>query len=470
MNKECKILIFIFLVALLIRVIFLFSYPTKWWDETVYANLGYDLSQNPFHYSYDGKWSDFVPDNLWPKAGFRAPLLPVLFALIYFVKMDFLIELLMPIIGALSCVLIYLIGKKLFNKEIATYSAILLAVSYFHIYYSSKILTDGLSVFFILLSVLVFIKGYEEKNNKYKILFGVVLALSLLTRYTALWTIPIFFIYLIIRDRNLKLLKDKYFWLSILVFLVVISPWLIYSYSAYGNIFGALMHGNTAVNYWGGSQPWNFYITNFFETFHIVGIISLVAILYIIYKKEFLKKEIFFILIWLIFLFVLTSTIVHKEPRYILSIFPAMCLLSGFLIEKIKKYKYLIFAIIIAWMLIYYSVNFSKEYRKSYTDTNDCFLQGNNFLKTLDKNILVITDESPLVYYYTKRETGFYPGPWSISKLNNLVQSKGKKTYIFFTDFDMPMWREDIIKIKQDLDSNYKEVFNCKNKTYIYEV
>src|SRR3990167_6712676 len=91
-----KILL-IFLFALLIRIIFIFDTPLRIWDETIYANLGHDLSTNPLSYTFKNKfYSDYAPDGSWPKAGFRPPLLPYLLSLFYLLKIDFLIMLLMP--------------------------------------------------------------------------------------------------------------------------------------------------------------------------------------------------------------------------------------------------------------------------------------------------------------------------------------------------------------------------------------
>ena len=89
MKRETKILIVLFIIAFIIRGIFVFVTPVKIWDETVYANLGYDLSHNPLDYSVaNNGWSDFIPSGgdafyAWPKMGFRAPLLPYILSLFY---------------------------------------------------------------------------------------------------------------------------------------------------------------------------------------------------------------------------------------------------------------------------------------------------------------------------------------------------------------------------------------------------
>ena len=154
MKKENKILLILLIISFLIRIAFAFVSPVPWWDETVYANLGYDLSRNFFYYSLQSAgWSDFIPGSdfpySWPNIGFRAPLLPYTLSLFYFLKLNFLIDLFIPIIGSLSVLLVYFLGKILFNKRIAFYSALFFAFLPLHLFYSGMILTEVYATFFI---------------------------------------------------------------------------------------------------------------------------------------------------------------------------------------------------------------------------------------------------------------------------------------------------------------------------------
>ena len=142
--KENKIIISIFLLALSIRILFVFVMPIKLWDETVYTNLGYDLSKNLFQYSFTHGWSDFIPGGLYPKAGFRAPLLPYLLSAFYFLKLKVLINFIMPLIGALSVIILYLLGKEIFNKKVGLISSLIFAFIPLHVFYSGRILTNVL--------------------------------------------------------------------------------------------------------------------------------------------------------------------------------------------------------------------------------------------------------------------------------------------------------------------------------------
>lgn len=462
MKREDKLILALFFIAFIINVLFSFSAPVKIWDETVYANLGHDLSKNPLDYSFAGKWSDYVPDEGiygWPNAGFRAPLLPYSLSIFYFLKLDFLINFFMPLIGALGVVLVYYFGKRLFNINAGIYSAIFLALLPVYAYCSGMILTDVFGTFFIILTFISFWKGYEENNKKYKILFGLFLALALLAKYTSLLIMPVFLAYFLIRDKSLRFLKDRHLWRSALLFFITIIPWFIYGVYFYKNPLGPFIHGMRAATYWGGIQPWSTYLISWPIMFSAAGLIFIFSLAYIFYKKDFIKKQVYLLLIWTGFFLLIISIMPHKEDRYILPIAPAICLLSGFFIDKIKKHRKTVLTGIIIILAASCAAYFSYYHDKSYTDTNLCFLDGNKFLQNADKDSLIITDESPIVYYYSKKETRFYPIPEKLTGLND--DYAGRSIYVFFTDFDMPLNDEEHIRIKNILDSNFKKVFEC---------
>ena len=469
MKKEYKIILVLFILAFIIRLLFVFHTPVKIWDETVYANLGYDLSSNPFHYSLKGaSWSDFIPSKenpiyAWPNMGFRAPLLPYTLMIFYSLKVDSLIILFIPLIGALSVVLIYFFGKKLFNEKIGFYSAVFFMLIPLHTLNSGMILTGVYSTFFILLTFISFWKGYEKGNKNYKIFFGIFFALALLVRYTVLWIMPIFLIYFLIRKKSFKFLKDKYLWYSILAFFIVLIPWFIYGQFTYGNPLGAFIHGASAASYWGGIQSALFYFKYWWTMFSIIGFLFILSLGYILYKKDFIKKEIYLLLIWFLFFLVLAMYMPHKEERFILPIVPVICLISGFFIFKIKKYRKLILFSLIIILILSNTWQFYSYYKKSYTGTNQCFLEANDYLKNINQEVLVISDESAVTYYYTKQQIRFYPNPWGLEALRKSIENTydENRTYIFFTDYDMPLYDEEHIKIKEDLDNNFKKVFEC---------
>lgn len=472
MRREYKVLILLFLLAFIVRIFFVFDSPVRIWDETVYSNLGYDLSKNMFHYSLEGaSWSDFIPSKIgqpydWPNMGFRAPLLPYTLALFYFFRLDFLISFFIPFIGALSTVLVYFLGKNLFNKKTGVYSSVFFMLIPLHVLNSGMILTGVYSTFFILLTFISFWEGYEKGNNAHRVLFGGFFALALLARYTVLWFVPVFLVYFLIRDKSLRFLRDKYLWYSIFAFLVVLLPWFFYGQFTYGNPFGAFIHGANAAHYWGGVQGIFFYFKYWLMMFSIVGVLFFASLFYILYKKQFIKREIYLLFAWIILFLSLATYMPHKETRFIIPIIPALCLLSGFFVYNLKKYRKAIFSILIVVLLLSNVFQFYFNYNVSYTNSNSCFLEANEFIEGLSEGTLIITDETTSIYYYTKKQTKFYPRPWSIGRLRAILDQgvEGREIYILFTSYDMPLNNKENIGIKDDLDINFERVFECEKQ------
>ncbi len=475
-DRTDRLVVLVLAFSFLLRIGFTLYSPLRGWDETVYLNLGHDLSRYPLFYSLqNSKWNDFIPSSDvvygWPNIGFRAPLLPYILSIFYVFKLNFLIQLIIPFFGTASVLLVYVFGKKLFNKKIGLSSAILFSLVPIHVLYSGKIWTDPLVVFFLLLTFISFWEGYEKEKKKHKVLFGLFLALSLYARYTTLWIIPIFLFYFLIRDKSLKFLKDKYLWLAVGAFLLTLLPWFIYGLKYYGNIFGAFLHGFKAAGYWGGVQSWNFFFINSWQIFSALGIFFLFSLLFIFIKKEFLKKEIYFLLTWIIFFYLMLMYMPHKEERFIMPIVPAMCILTGFFMSKLGKFKKIIFGLLCAILIVSLWSMFKTEYQNSVSGGNLCFSEGNKFLgdESIDKNSLIITNQLPIVHYYTQKEVRLYPDPWDLTIFKNVLSGTygDRKVYIFFANYDMTNQ-----KINEDLNSNFKKVYECSKgwgNSFIYE-
>ena len=461
--KENKILVIILFVALVIRLAFVYVMPVPLWDETIYSNLGYDLSINPGHYSFDGKWSDFVPDGQWPKAGFRAPLLPYFLSLFYLLRLDFLIAFIMPLIGMLSVLLIYYLGRMMFNEKVGIYSASFLTLIPLHVFYSGRVLTDVFSLFFVLLTIFAFWKGYEEGDRKYKILFGLFFALSVLARYTSLWLGLVFLIYFVWRDKGFRFIRDKYLWYAVALFLLVMLPWFIYGVMVYGSPFGPIIHGMIAgSSYWGGIQGWFwFFVPNrFWEMFSILGAISLLSLGYLGYRKELFDRTHFLLLICLVLFLLLAIVMPHKEDRYVLPIVPALCLFAAVLLSKIRFDK--------KWMMIFFSLimlfscwNLFNSTYNIYHNTNTlCFLETADYLNGINASSVIFSENPPIFRYFVKQENGYYPDTLSVEILRG-AERENQKVYFVFTRFDSSFEQEKFLLLKKLLNENYNKKFEC---------
>jgi len=466
-SKNIKwILLGIFILALVLRLIFISSSPIRWWDEAVYANIGYDLSKNPFDYSLkNASWGDYIPDDSWPHLGFRPPLLPYMISILYFFKLDFLINFLMPIIGALSVIVLYFLAKKLFNTKIALLSSLFFALLPIQVFYSSRIMNDVLATFFILITFYCFWKGFEETNNKYKVLFGIFFALSLLSKYTALWLIPVFLLYFIIRDKSFKFLADRFFWYSVLSFFIILIPWLIYGFFEYGNIFGAFLHGFISAPYWGGIQDWYFFFQYFWRIFSVLGIVFIGSLIYAVYKKDYSRQNIL-ILIWIFVFLAAASFMPHKEERFILPLIPGLIVLSAYGLTKIKKY-FKIFGIIILILLCFSLLhNFQYYYSKSHNIDSECFLETLNYLDSLNSSYKTYSDNSPIFFYYTRKPSGFFLS-LNDSYLDEISNYPEYEVYFVFNNPGSGVVYQEYPDFRYKLSGNYDLVYSCNLNPYM---
>ncbi|MGV8152174.1 MAG: ArnT family glycosyltransferase [Candidatus Nanoarchaeia archaeon] len=466
---ENKVLILIFLIALIIRIFFVSAYPIKWWDETIYANLGYQLADNPFNYCFNNGWGDYVPYGDETKAGFRAPLLPYTLAFFYILKLDFLVDFIVPFFGAFSVIIIFILAKKMFNYSTGIYSAAILAFIPIHVYYSALILTDVFSTFFILLCFLFFWTGFEENRDSHKLLFGIFLGLALLARYTSLWLLPVFFIYVIIRDRSLKIFYDKYLFISIFAFFIVLTPWLVYGQAYYSNPLGAFIHGSNASNYWGGEQEWDFYFHNLWKTISLISIIFVFSLLYLYFSKSYRKKQVYLLLIWVLFFLFMLIIMPHKEERYIIPIIPAVAIFSGFFLERFKYGKITLIICIIVLALVIFAY-YNSIHSKYHNINSICFFEVMGALNQQQGDFITVSENTPIVHYYTKQESSYFP---IINKesFESFAFSKNKTIYFVFTRSGSGFSDEELNSLKLILSENYNLVFNCSldpEKNFIY--
>ena len=115
-------------------------------------------------------------------------------------------------LGVLTVLIIYLLTKELFkNEKISIFSALLLAISPWHIHFSRGGWEVNLATFLITLGVYLFLKGL--KNPKYYMLSAITFSLSLYAYHVARVVVPLLGLVLLIiyfKDifikKNLKIL------------------------------------------------------------------------------------------------------------------------------------------------------------------------------------------------------------------------------------------------------------------------
>ena len=159
---------------------------------------------------------------------FRPCLFPLLLARVYAIFGHHYLpaRLLMALVSAATCLLVYVLGRRLFDERIAMVSMLLCAFYPRFIFYSGGLSTETLAIAFVLLTTWLFLRAHEAPERWPRwILAGGVLGLAILCR-SMLLTLPAFVLVWL-----LVVTADR--WKAIVGFTIatgttfaVMSPWI----------------------------------------------------------------------------------------------------------------------------------------------------------------------------------------------------------------------------------------------------
>ena len=377
-----------------------------WWDEAVYASIA---KQFAFHL-----FNNPLLDN---ELRLRPLLLP--FTLSLFMRMGFgepvfrfFLEFL-PSLG--SVIVVYLIGKEMYDKKVALIASFILAALWIHLFYSMRIMTDVPALFFSLLSIYFFWKAHKNNYDmKNTLLCFAALALGVLFRFP-FGAIALSYLIFLLVTKRFSFIKSKALWAGTLIFLVLFSSYLIWNKINLGSFFPA------AGAYYGGgaaeARPiaWYIFITlPFGQCVQEQGILEcfgffshiLQPILFVLFvcglvitlgwvllgidlilarKSKDLDASLFTLLIFIVP--VLYFTFIHRaaEDRYLFVSFYGVLALIGTvsitLFNLIKKYQKIIAIIVVAGIILYganlqlkYGNSIIEDKKTSYQEMKDAFL------------------------------------------------------------------------------------------------
>lgn len=140
------------------------------------------------------------------------------------------------VFGAASVLLLYLAGKKLFNKEVGLFAAFFLAVNYLHVVRSHFGLPDVYNGFFALLSLYVSAFILEKNTMRRYLLAGFVAGMAFALKYQVFSLLPFITVHLIwtIRQKNIWYFFHKNVIFAAFVFIatfLIINPYYLLNIS-----------------------------------------------------------------------------------------------------------------------------------------------------------------------------------------------------------------------------------------------
>ncbi len=222
-----KPLLSILIVGFLLRLYFATGIPTTNGDGIYYSWIALNLAEG-----YGFTIAEGV--NLFEIGNVRMPLYPVSLSIVYriFGAGFFISKILSLIFGTMIIFFGYLLAEKMFDRTAALFTALLLAFNPLLSYFSAEIMAESMYillvlVFFYLLFLALVVK---KDNSRLAGLAGLLAAFAYLTKINGILLLIVGLIFY--ASISLK----KSFLNFFIVFILVISPWLLWSHQAYGEI------------------------------------------------------------------------------------------------------------------------------------------------------------------------------------------------------------------------------------------
>ncbi|NIO20371.1 MAG: phospholipid carrier-dependent glycosyltransferase [Candidatus Aenigmarchaeota archaeon] len=401
-KKKEKIIIWLIVIVSILRILSVFTISNNdlIYDEATHMNIARGLLEGIDYGYMNGEYSEAQ----------RPPLQPLIlipfFAL--FGISEFVARSVSAIFGVLSIVVVYFLGKRLYNREVGLYSSFILAVNPMHWFYSSKALVEGILIFFIILFLYVFYSSFKDK--RYLVPAGFLLSIIFLTKYTG-GAVAIFFIlFILIWKRDL--LKSRYFYLSIIVALLTITPWISFNLRIFGEPFGgANFLFAKGVEVSEANLLLNFYSFYIFDAVIMAALFLpfMLGGFYFMFRDK--DKNFFpFILFFLLFIIPI-SVMAVKRARYLLPVLPVLTVATAYCFMKLKTLKisgikfekYLIPLVIVlvvgsGIITVYGFDNYPRSHRFKSVPEAGKYLQEN----CMDKKIY--SNSYTYVWWYTHKE------------------------------------------------------------------
>jgi outer membrane protein assembly factor BamB len=249
------------------------------------------------------------------------------------------------IFGSLSLILVFYLGKKLYNSYVGFISALVLGTFATFYSFSKHAMVDVTFTFFIVASVYFFVVSEKtEKPLRYAALSGVFFGLALMTKQLQALLIPlIIFAFLLASRGSMRFLFKKHFTLFWTTGLMLFSPWLIYMVVSYGepfwqNYFVYSAFTRTMNPIEGHAGSYLFYFNYLISNEYLLAILLPFSVGLCIYKAIKGSKADTLILTWMTLVLLVFTFAQTKLFWYILPAFPAFAIAIGnFLYQLIKK-------------------------------------------------------------------------------------------------------------------------------------
>lgn len=334
-KTDCFLLFFIVAVAAFFVFYNLSSKSLQSWDEGIYALVSYESLQNKsLTLQLLGEpWFEKPPLGFWIEAlsikmfGFRELAFRLPSALYLFS----------------SIILVYFLGKELFNSYIGFLSSLLTITSPLLLRHHMGRSGD-LDTALLLMTVLAFyFLILSRKNKGWFYLSAVAAGLGIMMRGSSgLFIIIISALFLLFSGEDKKIKIRQYIFYSCILALIVL-PWHCHQLVVHGSNFYQVYIGDHFFSrirapLHNHSGPWSYYFLDMYKQLGLFAVIILISFCYAFYRYlQTRKKELLFLLFWIIITLVPLLLMKTKLYWYMITAIPALMYLVSFSLFDLYK-------------------------------------------------------------------------------------------------------------------------------------
>ena len=346
LNRQHLILIIVLTALLAIRLYYFLITKNQplWFDEAEYMNLArYWAFGQPF----------------FGLNAARPLIFPILLAVLVKLGATESVVRLVPLFAAVfSSLMLYKVGKDMFDFKVGIFSAVMLGVFWSFLFYSFRILVDTLIALLFLFSVYLFWAGWEQNKRKLLWLLGPVLVVTVLTKFSAILLVFVIVAYILITNWK-SLFQNKDAWIGAGLGLVVLIPFLLFEYFRFGSPLAFYLkaipqRGGLELSLWQNFSAYMQGITLVnlvFLALFILGLLMLYKLFIgfdLLLRGEKSLRPDLFIFLWLVigiivFTWFGVSPQLGLEERWFFIIYPVIFLFSakglGAIFDFVKKYN-----------------------------------------------------------------------------------------------------------------------------------
>jgi len=262
-------------------------------------------------------------------------------------------------VDSLTIVLLYIFGKRFFNKKIGLISAFLWSTSYYLVRSSRWFSNPSPVPFFTMLLILALAEWLINKKDKWlPVVFTCLAIVSQLEAAGAVFHYPAILIMVLIFKVNLKqLFKSRYFWLGVGIFLLFLVPQVLFeaknNFLMSRNLLGFFTGkvSSDSGKSWAIptglviSQRINYYYQTFFTKidpnlifakFLAIGwLLSFLVLFFKSKAKKILNLSLIFLITPLVALFFFVGNYGNLYDYYLIGLFPIFVILLAFVLAKV---------------------------------------------------------------------------------------------------------------------------------------